>query len=63
MAIVTRDAEQLKERLVGDAFSPVQYDAPKPEELLEEDRLIGAKKLNIAPDRVRIIPVAEVFAR
>jgi len=40
----------------------VQYDAPKPE-LAEEDRAIGAIELALAKDRVRITPIAEVFAR
>ncbi len=60
---ITRDAEGLKQALVSDAFSPITYDAEKPQELLAEDEVIGAMKLNIAPERVRITPIAEAFAK
>ncbi|HEX7486855.1 MAG TPA: pitrilysin family protein, partial [Vicinamibacterales bacterium] len=63
VVIVTKDAAQLKERLVGDTFSPVKYDGEKPASLLEEDRRIGALKLGIVAAKVKITPVAEVFAK
>ena len=46
-----------------DAPSPIKYDGEKPAELLAEDKVIGAMKLNIAADKVRITPVGEVFAK
>ncbi len=61
--IVTKDAAGLKERLLADAFSPIQYDAEKPKELLDEDKLIGARKLAVRPDAVKVIPVEDVFSR
>jgi zinc protease len=63
VVIITKDAEGLKKQLLADAFSPIKYDAEKPKELLDEDKVIGARKLNIAPDRIRITPVDEVFAK
>ena len=48
---------------MSDAFSPIKYDGEKPKELLDEDRVIGALKLNIAAGDVRITPINEVFAR
>src|SRR6267142_1549972 len=60
---VTRDAAGLKQALVSDAPSPIGYDGEKPAELLAEDKVIGALKLNIAADKVRVTPIAEVFAR
>ncbi len=39
------------------------YDADKPAALLEEDRTIGALKLGIRADAVRVTKVADVFAR
>lgn len=58
---VTKDAEALKQALVADAFSPIKYDGTKPQALLDEDKVIGALKLNISPDRVKITPVDRVF--
>ncbi len=62
-AIVTKDAKGLRDRLVADEFSPIQYDADKPTELLDEDKVIGARKLGIRSGDVKITPVEEVFAR
>ncbi|HEX2778815.1 MAG TPA: hypothetical protein VHM30_04895, partial [Gemmatimonadaceae bacterium] len=61
VVIITKDAEGLRDRLVSDAFSPIKYDAEKPAELLEEDKVIGARKLSIRPENIRITPVEEVF--
>ena len=61
--IVTKDAEGLRDRLLADEFSPIQYDADKPKELLDEDKVIGARKLAIRSDAIRVLPVEDVFAR
>ena len=63
VVIITKDADDLRRKLSGDEISLITYDADKPPELLEEDKLIGAKKLNIRPENVRITPVEQVFAR
>jgi zinc protease len=63
VVMITKDAAGLKEKLVSDAFSPITYDAPKPQELLDEDQLIGSKKLGIAAAKVKITPVESVFAK
>jgi zinc protease len=63
VVIVTKDAKGLREKLLSDAFSAIKYDAEKPKELLDEDQVIGARKLGLAPDAVRITPIDEVFAR
>lgn len=63
IVIITQDAEGLKQALVADEPSPIHYDGEKPASLLAEDRVIGETKLHIAPDKVRITPIADVFAR
>jgi zinc protease len=63
VVIVAKDAKGLAEKLLADAPSEIRYDAPKPQALLEEDRLIGSLKLGLRPEAVTITPVAEVFAR
>ena len=45
-----------------DAVSTMTYDSEKPAELLAEDELIGQRKLNIAPEALRVTPLTEVFA-
>ena len=63
IVIVTKDAAGLKRALASDAPSPIHYDGEKPAALLEEDRVIGALKLNIPADRIAITPISDVFAR
>jgi zinc protease len=63
VVIVTKDARGLADRLLADAPTEIRYDAPKPQALLDEDKLIGSLKLGLRPEAVTITPVAEVFAR
>jgi len=63
IVIVTRDAESLKKALVANAPSPYRYPTPKPEAILEEDRHIAVFPLEIRPENVTIVPVAELFLR
>jgi zinc protease len=58
---VTKDAADLRRRLLDDAPSPISYDSEKPEELLEEDREIASLPLRFKDDAVRIVPSTEVF--
>jgi zinc protease len=63
IVMITKDGKALRDRLVSDTPSAVKYDAAKPQDLLDEDKAIGATKLAIAPEKVRITPVDDVFAR
>ena len=63
VVVITKDAEGLEKQLLSPDPSTIAYDAPKPPEVLAEDKVIGAKKLGLTPERVRITPVADVFAR
>ena len=63
IVFVTRDAAGLKQALVADAFSPIRYDGEKAADLLAEDKVIGALKLNIAAERIVVTPIDQVFAK
>jgi len=63
VVIIAKDALRLQDALASDAPSPIQYDGEKPAALLEEDKRIGALKLNIPRGNVRITPIADVFAK
>ena len=63
VVVVTKDAEGLKKAFLSPEPSTIAYDAPKPPEVLAEDKVIGARTLGLTPEKVRITPVAEVFAR
>jgi zinc protease len=60
-AIVTKDAEGLKEKLVNNTTSPIKYDADKPQSLLDEDKIIQDYKLDFKADKVKIVDVENVF--
>jgi zinc protease len=63
VVMIAEDAEGLRDRLLADGLSTVKYDAPPPPEILAEDKVIGAMKLHLKPEAVRIVPVEEVFAK
>lgn len=63
VVIITKDAAGLRSALLADAPSTIKYDGEKPQALLDEDKVIGARKLNLTADRIRVTPVEQVFAR
>jgi zinc protease len=63
VVMITKDAEGLKQKLVSDEVSTIKYESEKPQALLDEDKVIGAMKLGIRADAVRIIPAEDVFRR
>ena len=56
---ITRDGEDLKQRLSSDQQSPMTYDADLPKEVLDEDKLIDDIPLGF--DSVTVVPADEVF--
>lgn len=58
---VARDADGLKQALADGAASPMTYNSEKPKELLEEDKLIEAWKIDVKPEAIKIVPVEQVF--
>lgn len=56
---ITRDGEDLRERLLADQQSPMTYDADLPQDVLDEDKLID--NIPIGFDSVTIVPADEVF--
>lgn len=63
IAIVTNNASAFADALVSDAPSPITYASPKPPEVLEEDKAIGAFPLKVRRENVKIVPVTELFVR
>jgi zinc protease len=63
IAIVTGDAPGLAAALASGAPTPITYDTPKPSAILEEDRTIAAWPLDIAVERIEIVPVEQAFER
>ncbi len=60
-AIITKDAEDLRERLIANTPSPISYDAAKPEDILAEDKIIQNWKLDFKPEKVKIKELEAIF--
>ncbi len=60
-AIITKEAEDLRQRLISNTPSPIRYDADKPEEILAEDKIIQSWPLDFQPEKVKIKEVEAVF--
>ncbi len=58
---VAKDCERLRARLLSDEPSPIRYNAPRPKEILEEDKIVERWKLGLKPEDVRIIPAEKIF--
>ena len=61
VAVVTRDAAAFRDRLLADEPSPPAYNAAVTEAIRAEDALIEQLPLDIDPERVRVVPVEEMF--
>jgi zinc protease len=61
IAIVTKDASGLREAIISNKPSSITYNAPKPKEITDEDKIIDAYKINVKPLDVIIVPVEKVF--
>ncbi len=63
IAMITKDAKSLQKALVNDDPSPMTYDTPRPQEVIEEDKEIETYALDIKPENVKIMDVDEMFVR
>ncbi|HEY6345722.1 MAG TPA: pitrilysin family protein [Bryobacteraceae bacterium] len=58
---VSANAEDLKRQIVGAGPSTIQYNTPKPADILAEDKIAGAFDIGLRPQDVSIVPVDKVF--
>jgi zinc protease len=61
IVMVTKDAEGLREAIISNRPSPIKYNAPKPDEILAEDKVIQDYRITVKPEDVVIVPVERVF--
>jgi len=58
---VSKDAEKLKAELTGDAATPIHYNAAKPQDILDEDKIVEKWPLNLRAADITVVPVGSVF--
>ncbi len=61
IVVITPDAEKFKQDLLNNAPSPIVYQTPKPESVLEEDKEIVNYHLDIKPGNVTIVKLEDLF--
>jgi zinc protease len=61
VVIITKDAEGLRDAILGNKPSPMTYNSPKPKEITDEDKVIETYKINVKPEDVVVVPVERVF--
>jgi zinc protease len=58
---VAKDADAIRAALASDGPTPVQYNAPKPQEVLDEDKVVERWPLRLRKEDVTVVPVGTVF--
>jgi zinc protease len=58
---VAKDADAITAALTGDQPTPVQYNSPKPQEVLDEDKVVERWPLHLRKQDVTVVPIASVF--
>lgn len=58
---VTKDAQGLRTALTSNAPSPITYVSPKPQDVLDEDKIIQSYPLPLKEGDVKVVPVETVF--
>lgn len=61
VVVVTKNGEGFRSSVVNNTPSPITYNSPKPKEIMDEDKVIQAYKLNARPEDIRIVPADQIF--
>ena len=61
VVIITKDAEALRDAIIKNTPSPIKYNSPKPDDILQEDKVIQDYAINVKPEDVAVVPVERVF--
>jgi zinc protease len=61
IVIITKDAETLRDAIIANKPSPITYNSPKPQTIMDEDKVIQTYPIDVKAENVRIVPVEQVF--
>jgi len=61
VVVVAQNCNELKDKFLGNEPSPMAYNSPKPQDILEEDKIIEKMKLPLTAESIKIVPVGSVF--
>lgn len=58
---IARDAPGVKAALASAAATPIHYNSPKPQDVMDEDKTVESWPLGVKPEDITIVPVSTVF--
>jgi zinc protease len=58
---VAKDTDAITTALTGTGATPIQYNSPKPQDVLEEDKAVERWPLHLRKEDVTVVPVDAVF--
>jgi zinc protease len=61
VVLVTKDADALRDAITSGKPSHIEYNSQKPQEILDEDKIIETYKINVQSDDVMVVSVDKVF--
>jgi zinc protease len=61
VVMITKDAEDLKKQIVENQPGKITYASPKPQEVLDEDKVISVFSIPVKAEDITITPVDKVF--
>jgi zinc protease len=61
IVLVTKNADVIRDAILKNSASPISYNSSKPKEIMDEDKVIQTYRINVKPEDVVSVPVAQVF--
>jgi zinc protease len=61
IVVVADDVDAISKLLLSGAPSPMEYNSPKPEEIMEEDKKVERYPIAMKPEWIKVVPVSSVF--
>ena len=61
IVIITKDPKPFQDVVAKNTPSPIVYNSPKPKEIMDEDAVIQAYRINVKPEQLTVVPVERVF--
>ncbi len=58
---VAKDTDSLTAALTGEGATPIHYNTTKPQEVVDEDKIVERWPLHLSKDDVKVVPVETVF--
>ena len=61
IVVITKDPKPFQDAVARNTPSPIAYNSPKPKDIVDQDAVIQAYRINVKPADVTVVPVDKVF--